>query len=97
MDYKKLALLIEEQKVETYVKAQIYLELRDLIFEDYKEDLIDDYVDHGYKLWQNSQYIQPTFIGVAMNEGLRAVSPEEYANIEDVTVFGFSIHAEGLQ
>jgi hypothetical protein len=98
MTYKELALLIDSEKYSDYVKAQIYLESRDVLFDlPITEELLDRYIHYGFKVWEQTDYTPASAIGEAIRLGLYSVEDNEYNNIEDVTTYGFSLLGGGYE
>ena len=93
MHWKKLGQLINEQKYSDYVKAQIYVEIQDLLFDfdHMEEDLLDEYVEYGFKVWENTQHTMPTHIGEAIYIGVSNTDPLDWEDVEDVVVKGFEL------
>jgi hypothetical protein len=95
MNWKKLATLINEQNYSDYVKAQIYLECQEALFDfSITEEQLDAYIEYGLKVYNNSDFIQPAHIGEAIYLGLNEAHPDDYDEVEDVTVLGFQIRGE---
>lgn len=95
MNWKDLGKLINQQSYSDYVKAQIYVEVQELLFDlNIEEDLLDRYVDYGFKVWENNDYILPTHIGEAIYFGLNDVDPSNWEDIADVVVKGFELRGE---
>ena len=96
MTYRKLADLMA-QRYETTIRASIYLEIKE--FEDnntMSEDLIDKYVDYGYNYWSNTEYMEPTKIGLSFFYGLDHIFNNDNEddldinNIQAVFDYGFN-------
>lgn len=95
MHWKKLGQLINEQKYSDYVKAQIYVEMQDILFDfDISEKLCDRYVDYGFKVWENSDRITPQHIGEAIYFGIANTHQLDWVDVEDVVVKGFEIRGQ---
>jgi len=92
MNWKKLAIFLEEQNQREYIKAQIFLHAKEALFDlDIDEDLFDDYIEHGYKIWAHSSYIQPAHIGDAIYLGLQNSGEVSWEDYKDVIVYGLEL------
>lgn len=96
MTYRKLADLMA-QRYETTIRASIYLEIKH--FEDdntMSENLIDKYIDYGYNYWSNTEYMEPTKIGLSLFYGLDHIFNNDNEhdldinNIQAVFDYGFN-------
>ena len=96
MHWKKLGLLINEQKYSDYVKAQIFVEIQDLLFDfdHLDEEMLDEYVLYGFKVWEQNDFILPTHIGEAIYIGISNTDPSQWEYVEDVVVKGFELRGE---
>lgn len=84
MTYRDLADLMA-QRYETTIRASIYLEIKDFEDDDtMSEELIDKYIDFGYEYWSNTEYMEPTKIGLSLFYGLDRIFNYDNDNNLDI-------------
>lgn len=84
MTYRTLAEILSDN-YNINVMAHIYMEIKQFESVDMmSDDLIDKYVEYGYKYWENSSYVEPTKIGLALFYGLQHIF--EYNNKDDLDI-----------
>ena len=72
--YKVIASKLERLDYKDYIKARIYLEIQDLDIDH------DTFVEYGYQVWSNSDYLSAEEIGIAIQYGIDyhgLTNPEE--------------------
>jgi hypothetical protein len=62
--YKLVAAKLQRLNWDDLIKARIYLEIEDLDIDH------DPFVEYGYQVWENSDYLSPEEIGIAIHYGI---------------------------